>query len=99
MRSRISLSTTLARTKPLIGIKADSVAVEAKLIALAAWIRRNYGSTMNQALKTVIPVKKQAKEQVSRSIALKIDKVKARAQLALYEAKTKGKGQAFSCAD
>ena len=50
-----------ARTKPLIGIKADSVAMEAKLIALAAWIRRNYGSTMNQALTTVIPVKKQAK--------------------------------------
>ena len=85
-----------ARTKPLIGIKADSVAVEAKLIALAAWIRRNYGSTMNQALKTVIPVKKQAKEQVSRSIALKIDKVKARAQLALCEAKKqKDKGPGF----
>lgn len=88
-----------ARTKPLIGIKADSVAVEAKLIALAAWIRRNYGSTMNQALKTVIPVKKQAKEQVSRSIALKIDKVKARAQLALCEAKNKRQRLGFSCAD
>ena len=85
-----------ARTKPLIGIKADSVAVEAKLIALAAWIRRNYGSTMNQALKTVIPVKKQAKEQVSRSIALKIDKVRARAQLALCEAKKqKAKARLF----
>jgi primosomal protein N' (replication factor Y) len=85
-----------ARTKPLIGIKADSVAVEAKLIALAAWIRRNYGSTMNQALKTVIPVKKQAKEQVSRSIVLKIDKVKARAQLALCEAKKqKAKARLF----
>lgn len=85
-----------ARTKPLIGIKANSVAVEAKLIALAAWIRRNYGSTMNQALKTVIPVKKQAKEQVSRSIALKIDKVKARAQLALCEAKKqKAKARLF----
>ncbi|RHL29661.1 primosomal protein N' [Agathobacter rectalis] len=85
-----------ARTKPLIGIKSDSVAVEAKLIALAAWIRRNYGSTMNQALKTVIPVKKQAKEQVSRSIALKIDKVKARAQLALCEAKKqKAKARLF----
>lgn len=85
-----------ARTKPLIGVKADSVAVEAKLIALAAWIRRNYGSTMNQALKTVIPVKKQAKEQVSRSIALKIDKVKARAQLALCEAKKqKAKARLF----
>lgn len=85
-----------ARTKPLIGIKANSVAVEAKLIALAAWIRRNYGSTMNQALKTVIPVKKQAKEQVSRSITLKIDKVKARAQLALCEAKKqKAKARLF----
>ena len=85
-----------AKTKPLIGIKAHSVAVEAKLIALAAWIRRNYGSTMNQALKTVIPVKKQAKEQVSRSIALKIDKVRARAQLALCEAKNqKAKARLF----
>lgn len=84
------------KTKPLIGIKANSVAVEAKLIALAAWIRRNYGSTMNQALKTVIPVKRQAKEQVSRSIALKIDKVKARAQLALCEAKKqKAKARLF----
>lgn len=84
------------KTKPLIGIKAHSVAVEAKLIALAAWIRRNYGSTMNQALKTVIPVKKQAKEQVSRSIALKIDKVRARAQLALCEAKKqKAKARLF----
>ena len=85
-----------ARTKPLIGIKANSVAVEAKLIALAAWIRRNYGSTMNQALKTVIPIKRQAKEQVSRSIALKIDKVRARAQLALCEAKKqKAKARLF----
>lgn len=85
-----------AKTKHLIGIKANSVAVEAKLIALAAWIRRNYGSTMNQALKTVIPVKKQAKEQVSRSIALKIDKVRARAQLALCEAKKqKAKARLF----
>ena len=85
-----------ARTKPLIGIKENSVAVEAKLIALAAWIRRNYGSTMNQALKTVIPVKRQAKEQVSRSIALKIDKVRARAQLALCEAKNqKAKARLF----
>lgn len=76
-----------AKTRPLIGIKPGSVAVEAKLIALAAWIRKNYGSTMNQALKTVIPVKKATKELVSRSIVLKIDKIKARAQLALCEAK------------
>ena len=59
-------------------------------------MKEQYGSTMNQALKTVIPVKKQAKEQVSRSIALKIDKVKARAQLALCEAKKqKAKARLF----
>lgn len=76
-----------AKIKPLKGIKENSVAMESDLIALAAWIRRNYGSTMNQALKTVIPIKKATKELVKRSIVLTIDKTKARAQLALSEAK------------
>lgn len=77
----------LDKIKPLIGIKENSVAVESDLIALAAWIRRNYGSTMNQALKTVVPIKKTTKELVKRTIVLKIDRQKARAQLALSEAK------------
>ena len=46
------------RIKPILGISKDSIAVESQLIALAAWIRRNYGCTMNQALKTVLPIKK-----------------------------------------
>ena len=46
------------KIKPLCNIVKGSVAVEASLVALASWIRKNYGATMNQALKTVIPVKK-----------------------------------------
>lgn len=82
-----SLQIEASRIKPIIGLKAGSVAIENKLIALAGWIKKNYGSTMNQALKTVIPVKKAVKENVKRSIYLSIDGVKARAQLALCEAK------------
>ena len=42
---------------------------------------------MNQALKTVIPVKKSVKEVTKRTIYLNIDDIKARARLALCEAK------------
>ncbi len=75
------------KIKPLCNIVKGSVAVEASLVALASWIRKNYGATMNQALKTVIPVKKSVKEVTKRTIYLNIDDIKARAQLALCEAK------------
>ena len=41
------------RIKEVDSVFTDGVAVEGQLIALAAWIRKNYGGTMNQALKTV----------------------------------------------
>ncbi len=39
----------------------NNVTVEEKLIQLAAWIKRTYGSTFVQALKTVLPVKETKK--------------------------------------
>ncbi len=51
-----------ARTKDIAGIAEKGITVEDKLIALAGWIRRNYGSTMIQALKTVLPAKKSVKK-------------------------------------
>lgn len=44
-----------AKIKELTGIVPGAVPVEGELIALAAWIRQTYGSTMIQALKTVLP--------------------------------------------
>ena len=46
-----------SRLKPISGVKKGSVPIESQLIALAGWMRKNYGGTMNQALKTVIPIK------------------------------------------
>ncbi len=51
-----------SRTKDIAGIAEKGVTVEDKMIALAGWIRRNYGSTMIQALKTVLPVKQSVKK-------------------------------------
>lgn len=77
----------VSKIKPLIGVKAGSVAMESRLITLAGWIKKNYGSTMNQALKTVIPIKKKTKEIRKRTIHLIADDREARDKLALYEAK------------
>ena len=77
----------VSKIKPLIGVKAGSVAMESRLIRLACWIKKNYGSTMNQALKTVIPIKKKTKEIRKRTIHLIADDSEARDKLALYEAK------------
>ena len=45
------------KLKPILGLAEKGIRLEGQLIALAAWMRRTYGSTMNQALKTVLPVK------------------------------------------
>ena len=48
-----------SKIKEIIRTAEDSIAIEAKLVALAAWLKEYYGGTMIQALKTVIPIKKQ----------------------------------------
>ncbi len=51
-----------ARIKDIADIVQKGVSVEGKMIALAGWIRTNYGSTMIQALKTVLPAKQSVKK-------------------------------------
>jgi primosomal protein N' (replication factor Y) len=77
----------IARMKPIHGIVEGSVAIESQLIELAGWMRRNYGSTMNQALKAVIPVRRKTKEIEHRTVRLVIEKGEAMQLLALFEAK------------
>lgn len=57
-----------ARTKDIAGIVQRDVGVEDKMIELAAWIKKNYGSTMIQALKTVLPVRKSVKKLETKLI-------------------------------
>ena len=55
------------KLKDIAGIVKQGVSVEAKLVTMAAWMKRRYGSTMIQALKTVLPVKEQIRRQTSRN--------------------------------
>lgn len=62
------------RTKDILGIVQNGVGVEDKMIALAGWIRKNYGSTMIQALKTVLPAKQSVKKLEHRTVQRTMDK-------------------------
>lgn len=53
----------IEKMKAVESVSPRGVAIEGQLIRLAAWIKENCGSTMIQALKTVLPVKKQVKER------------------------------------
>ena len=45
----------LSKVKEIIEIPERGMEIEAKLVALAAWMKANYGGTMIQSLKTVLP--------------------------------------------
>lgn len=68
------------KIKPLCGVAKDSIAIESQLIALAAWMKRNYGSTMNQALKTVIPIKKKESIREKKTVHLRLEDAQVKAE-------------------
>ena len=69
------------RIKPVSHVIREGIPIEGQLIALAAWMRENFGGTMNQALKTVLPVKQKTTEKEQRLIWLKPDPTTARSLL------------------
>lgn len=76
-----------SKIKDLLRKKEGSVAIESQLIALAGWMKKNYGSTMNQALKAVLPIKREKKSVEHRRVSLVMEKEKAQRQLAIFEQK------------
>lgn len=54
--------------KSVRGIARGSIPVEADAIRLAAWMKKNYGSTMIAALRTVLPVKQTMKPKEKKKI-------------------------------
>lgn len=75
----------VTKLKDIIGIVTDSIPIESHLIALAGWMRKNYGATMNQALKTVIPIKKKMTVVEHKTVHLRLDDMAAKNQLAEYQ--------------
>lgn len=62
----------ISKMKKIIRIVPGSIPIESQLITVAAWIKENYGSTMNRALKTVIPVHRTIKEKRQEYVRLKV---------------------------
>lgn len=56
------------KMKEIAGIVTGSISVESRLLALAWWMKERYGSTMNQALRTVIPVKREVRKAEKRTL-------------------------------
>jgi primosomal protein N' (replication factor Y) len=61
-----------SKIKEIESIVPDRVKAVGRMIQLAAWLKSNYGSTMNQALKTVIPVKEKIRHKEKKSVRLAI---------------------------
>lgn len=55
-----------SKMKQILRPAENRVAVEASLVELAAWMKESYGGTMIQALKTVLPIKKEERKKEER---------------------------------
>lgn len=74
----------ISKVKEIADISRSGVEIETKLIALAAWMKSNYGGTMLQSLKTVLPIKEKEKIKVKKRLRLLIDRETGEKQLHYY---------------
>jgi primosomal protein N' (replication factor Y) len=56
------------KMKEILAIAPDSVTLTGDAIGLAAWMKKNYGSTMIAALKTVLPARRTVRPKIKRSL-------------------------------
>lgn len=75
------------RIKDIVSVVTKSIPIEAQLIALAAWMREHFGGTMNQALKTVLPVKEKTAKKEHRFVHLIPERIEAKNLLSQLEKK------------
>ena len=65
------------KMKDIKGVRLGSKPMESQFIALAAWMKEHTGCTLNQALKTVMPVKQEVKGKENISLMLAVNKEEA----------------------
>ncbi len=74
----------LSKVKEIESVAKNSVAIEGRMVALAAWMKDHYGGTMIQALKTVLPIKQKEKAKVKRRVRLILDEEAGKKKLEEY---------------
>lgn len=75
------------KIKQVHGIVEKQIPVEGQLIQLAAWMKETYGSTMYQALMTVMPVKKKIRPVEKKTLQLAVDVEEGKLRLLEYRRK------------
>lgn len=75
------------KIKEIFSVAADSMAIEARLVKLAAWMKETYGGTMIQALKTVLPIKRKEREQKKRRLICLLQEEEGQKRLEYYRKK------------
>lgn len=76
-----------SRIKDILGVEKTRVPVEGQLLQIAAFLQRRYGSTMNEALKTVLPVRKKVKSVEEHWLNFAVDRDQVNDLLHEYERK------------
>ena len=75
------------KIKEILEVSPDREAIEGRMVALAAWLKEQYGGTMIQALKTVLPIKQRENHKIEKDICLLLKKEEARARLEAFQSK------------
>ena len=74
----------LSKVKEIAEISRKGMAIEGKMVALAAWMKENYGGTMIQALKTVLPIKQKEQAKVKKKVRLLLNEEEGKTKLDFY---------------
>lgn len=72
------------KVKEIEDISRKGTAIEGKLVALAAWMKENYGGTMIQALKTVLPIKQKEQAKMKKTVRLLLTEEEGREKLEYF---------------
>ena len=72
------------KVKPILRFAEKRMAIEGKLVALAAWMKEHYGGTMIQSLKTVLPIKKEEQQKIKRYVRLLLSQEEGKEKLEEY---------------
>ncbi|MDD6434818.1 MAG: primosomal protein N' [Clostridiales bacterium] len=91
---RDSFDGDVSTLKEIAEIEDRGNAIEGRLIELARWMSERYGSTLIQALKTVIPAREKIKELTRRTVELLVPREEAnKALLAFYSKNQKARAR------
>lgn len=75
------------RIRDILSVDEDKFDLQSRLISLAAWMKKRYGSTMVQALNTMLPVRDKQTEKTEEDIILACSREEAARWLDLFTGK------------